>query len=144
MTMNDANDLAKQQKESQKIAQGPRYTGRIAERYGTQKAISSDQLFGRGSFDEAANREAHDKLKTFDNATSISSSSYFGEDKEVDEFGNPINSSGSGAGNFDGRNSNNGFIDFNASADDELQMLRDVVEQGAEKLGSYLRDYLRK
>ena len=144
MTMNDANDLAKQQKESQKIAQGPRYTGRIAERYGTQKAISSDQLFGRGSFDEAANREAHDKLKTFDNATSISSSSYFGEDKEVDEFGNPINSSGSGAGNFDGRNSNNGFIDFNASADDELQMLRDVVEQDAEKLGSYLRDYLRK
>ncbi|EHN02789.1 Glo3p [Saccharomyces cerevisiae x Saccharomyces kudriavzevii VIN7] len=144
MTMNDANDLAKQQKESQKIAQGPRYTGRIAERYGTQKAISSDQLFGRGSFDEAASKEAHDKLKTFDNATSISSSSYFGEDKEVDEFGNPINNSGSGIGSFDGPNSNSGFIDFNATADDELQMLRDVVEQGAEKLGSYLRDYLRK
>ncbi|CAI4038593.1 hypothetical protein SMKI_05G2040 [Saccharomyces mikatae IFO 1815] len=144
MTMNDANDIAKKQKESQKIAQGPKYTGRIAERYGTQKAISSDQLFGRGSFDEAANREAHDKLKTFDNATSISSSSYFGEDKEVDEFGNPINGSENGMGNFDGRNSNSGFIDFNATADDELQMLRDVVEQGAEKLGSYLRDYLRK
>ncbi|EJS44008.1 glo3p [Saccharomyces arboricola H-6] len=144
MTMNDANDLAKKQKESQKIAQGPRYTGRIAERYGTQKAISSDQLFGRGSFDEAANKEAHDKLKTFDNATSISSSSYFGEDKEVDEFGNPINNGGSAAANLDGRNANNGFIDFNATADDELQMLRDVVEQGAEKLGSYLRDYLRK
>lgn len=91
------------------------------------------------------NKEAHDKLKTYDNATSISSSSYFGED--VDEFGNPINSdvNGMGSSSFDGRNTNgNGFIDFNASTDDELQMLRDVVEQGAEKLGSYLRDYLRK
>lgn len=145
MTMNDANDLAKQQKESQKVAQGPRYTGRIAERYGTQKAISSDQLFGRGSFDEVVNKEAHDKLKTFDNATSISSSSYFGE--EVDEYGNPINGDvgGMGSSSFDGRNTNgNGFIDFNATTDDELQMLKDVVEQGAEKLGSYLRDYLRK
>lgn len=146
MTANDARDIAKQQKDSQRAASGPKYTGKIASRYGNQKAISSDQLFGRGSYDEDAAREAREKLKTFDNATSISSSSYFGE--ETDEFGNPIStvpgSMPGGPQSFVAGAGSNGIVDLGLNADDEFQMLKDAVEQGAEKLGNYLRDYLRK
>ncbi|CCD22299.1 ADP-ribosylation factor GTPase-activating protein NDAI_0A01410 [Naumovozyma dairenensis CBS 421] len=149
MTMNDANDLAKQQKEAQRAASGPKYTGKIAERYSDSKAISSDQLFGRGNYDQDAAREAKEKLKTFDNATSISSSSYFGEDQNNNEDGSDeFNDGGSSSVNAYGRGSsrggNNGFIDINVGTDDDLQVLKDAVEQGAQKLGNYLRDYLRK
>lgn len=140
MTMNDADELAKKQKEERTASSGPKYTGKIAARYGEQKAISSDQLFGRGTYDEDASREAKQKLKTFDTATSISSSSYFGEEEEPqeDEFGRPVRQS------FGSQGANNGFVDFNMSNEDDLQVLKDAVEQGAMKLGNYLRDYLRK
>lgn len=143
MTMNNANDLAQEQKEAKRAASGPKYTGRIAAKYGQQKAISSDQYFSRGNYDEDASREAKEKLKTFDNATSISSSSYFGEDQNeegAEGFGN-----GTGmVGNANGSRANNGFVDFNMNTDDELQVIKDAMEQGAAKLGNYLRDYMRK
>lgn len=131
MTMNDADQLAKEKKETRVGATGPKYTGRIAERYGNQKAISSDQLFGRGSYDEEASREAKDKLKTFDAATSISSSSYFGEEQE-------------GEGDLAEAHAKDGIIDFNLGEEDDLQMLKSAVEQGAQKLGNYLRDFQRR
>ncbi|CCH62759.1 hypothetical protein TBLA_0I01000 [Henningerozyma blattae CBS 6284] len=140
MTNNDAQKLAEEQKEATRAASGYKYTGKVAAKYGGQNAISSDQLFGRGTYDAEASREAKDKLKTFDNATSISSSSYFGEDKEGDEEGNMGNSYGMGRNT----NNSNSYIDFGVAADDEIQMLKDAVEQGAAKLGNYLRDYLRK
>ncbi|SCU97616.1 LADA_0H07206g1_1 [Lachancea dasiensis] len=134
MIMNDAEQLANNAKEAKRAASGPKYTGNVAAQYGSQKAISSDQYFGRGTYDEDASREAKDKLKSnFNNATSISSSTYFGEEQpEVDEFGRP---------RLDTQTS--GFVDFNNGADDEFQVIKDVVEQGAQKLGNYLRDYLR-
>ncbi|SCU95358.1 LAME_0F11848g1_1 [Lachancea meyersii CBS 8951] len=134
MTMNNADVLANKEKEAKRVASGPKYTGQVANKYGSQKAISSDQFFGRGTYDEEASKEAQDKLKNnFNNATSISSSSYFGEEEEpVDEFGRPrLNTQ------------NSGFVDFNSGADDDFQVIKDVVEQGAQKLGNYLRDYLR-
>lgn len=135
MTMNDANTLAAKAKEAKRAASGPKYTGQVAAQFGGQKAISSDMLFGRGSYDEEASKEAKDKLKTnFNNATSISSSSYFGEEDEQDEFGRPAARSQTGGA---------GFVEFNNDADDDFQVLRDAVEQGAQKLGNYLRDYLR-
>ena len=135
MTMNDAGDLAAKAKEAKRAASGPKYTGQVAAQFGAQKAISSDQYFGRGTYDEEASKEAKDKLKTnFNNATSISSSSYFGEEDERDEFGRPVVHSQTGE---------SGFVDFNNDADDEFQVLRDAVEQGAQKLGNYLRDYIR-
>lgn len=145
MTTNNANDIATKQNEAKRAASGPKYSGRIAERYGSQKAISSDQLFGRGSYDQDASNEAKEKLKTFDNATSISSSSYFGDDKQDNQddgnFGNNTKFSTNAYGLSQQQSS---FVDFSANADDELQMLKDVMEQGAEKIGNYLRDYLRK
>lgn len=148
MVNNDAEKIINESKEAKRAASGPKYTGKIADKFGEQKGISSDQLFGRGSYDEDASKEAQERLKqNFGNATSISSSSYFGEDlndpNNVDEFGRPLNPNGATrsnrSGSFGGRN----FMEFNSGADDEFDMLKNVVEQGAEKLGSYLRDYLR-
>jgi len=48
------------------------------EKFGGQKAISSDEFFGRNQFDPQAQAEARTRLKGFDGATSISSNQYFG------------------------------------------------------------------
>lgn len=56
------------------------------EKFGNQKAISSDMFFDRGTYDPAAVSEARTKLSQFQGATSISSNQYFGrEDGEEDE-----------------------------------------------------------
>ncbi|EDO19578.1 hypothetical protein Kpol_1018p111 [Vanderwaltozyma polyspora DSM 70294] len=146
MVGNDADELAKEHKDSVRAASGPKYTGMIATKYGQQKGISSDQLFGRGSFDDEASQEAKQKLKTFDNATSISSASYFGEEEEEGEEGLDRFGSNASYGSYNNANNNNnagGFIDFSLGTEDDLQVLKDAVERGAQKLGDYLRDYLR-
>ena len=140
MTQNNANDLAKQHTELKRAASGPKYTGKIAAKFGSQKANSSDQYFGRGNYNEDETREAREKLKSFNNATSISSSSYFGQDQTEDGE----SSLGNGYPGRINSSSNNGFIDFNINTDDELQIIKDAMEQGAQKLGNYLRDYLRR
>ncbi|KAF8940187.1 ADP-ribosylation factor GTPase activating protein, ER-Golgi transport [Dissophora ornata] len=62
------------------------------EKFGTQKAISSDQYFGRNNYDSKAQAEATSRLQSFSGATAISSSQYFGRDEaapqeeEVDQL----------------------------------------------------------
>ncbi|CDO94394.1 unnamed protein product [Kluyveromyces dobzhanskii CBS 2104] len=147
MTFNNAMKEQNDDNESRSVASGPKYTGKIAQKFGEQKGISSDQVFARGNYDGQASEEAQEKLKQgFGNATSISSASYFGEDKsaeQYDEFGRPINpqngTRSNRSGSFGGRN----FMEFTSGADDEFDLLKDAVEQGAQKLGNYLRDYMR-
>ncbi|KAI9236138.1 MAG: hypothetical protein BYD32DRAFT_419462 [Podila humilis] len=55
------------------------------EKFGTQKAISSDQYFGRGGYDSKAQAEANSRLQAFSGATAISSSQYFGRDEAQHE-----------------------------------------------------------
>lgn len=52
------------------------------EKFGQQKAISSDEFFGRNNFDPQAQSEARTRLQGFDGATSISSNQYFGREEE--------------------------------------------------------------
>ena len=52
------------------------------DKFGGQKAISSDMFFGRGSYDAVQAREAQTRLQTFQGATSISSNQYFGREEE--------------------------------------------------------------
>jgi ADP-ribosylation factor GTPase-activating protein 2/3 len=54
--------------------------------YVLQIGISSDQYFGRGSYDPQAASEARTRLQNFNGATAISSNAYFGrpEDEEED------------------------------------------------------------
>lgn len=52
------------------------------EKFGNQKAISSDMFFGRGNYDADQAREAQTRLQAFQGATSISSNQYFGRDED--------------------------------------------------------------
>lgn len=133
------NPNAKQYKEV-------KYTGEVSNKYGTQKGISSDEFFGRGPrFDELAKQEAREKLQSFNGAQSISSSSYFGEEEGAH---------GAGAGGLRGRAPSGTLGDLEASArdfasrfsgnaDQDLEVLKGALEEGANKLGGYLRDFLR-
>ncbi|KZO96814.1 ArfGap-domain-containing protein [Calocera viscosa TUFC12733] len=56
------------------------------DKFGTQKAISSDQYFGRNAYDPSSQAEAQARLSQFQGATSISSNQYFGREEE-DEMG---------------------------------------------------------
>lgn len=48
-------------------------------------AISSDQYFGRGSYDPEASAEAQTRLREFSGATAISSNAYFGRAEEEEQ-----------------------------------------------------------
>ena len=52
------------------------------DRFGGQKAISSDMFFERGSYDPATVSEGRARLAQFQGATSISSNQYFGREEE--------------------------------------------------------------
>ena len=55
------------------------------EKFGNQKAISSEMYFERGSYDPNVTSEAKQKLQQFQGATSISSNQYFGRDEEPED-----------------------------------------------------------
>ncbi|GAA95050.1 uncharacterized protein L969DRAFT_89386 [Mixia osmundae IAM 14324] len=56
------------------------------EKFSSQKAISSDQYFGRNSYDPTAQREAQSRLQGFSGATSISSNQYYGIEEEPESI----------------------------------------------------------
>ncbi|KAG6876348.1 hypothetical protein C0992_013284 [Termitomyces sp. T32_za158] len=66
------------------------------ERFGNQKAISSDMFFERNAYDPNAVSEAQTRLSNFRGATSISSNQYFGREEEEDQLvGQPALQDGS-------------------------------------------------
>lgn len=55
------------------------------EKFGNQKGISSDMYFERGNYDANSTREAQTRLQSFQGATSISSSQYFGREEDEEQ-----------------------------------------------------------
>lgn len=99
----------------------------IAQKYGGAKSISSDEVFGRK---QSTSADDHQKLQGYGNATSISSSSYFGrEEKPRSVHGNDFASQ---AAELAQRAQNMDIDD-----------VKNVLEEGANKLGSFMRSYLR-
>ncbi|KAH8884730.1 arf GTPase-activating protein [Thozetella sp. PMI_491] len=103
------------------------------DKFGGQKAISSDEFFGKGAFDPNAQAEAKTRLQGFEGASAISSNAYFGRPEEDDaeqEYG-------------DLETAAKDFIrKFGITAGDDLENLTAMLGEGAGKLQGAIRAYL--
>ncbi|KAL2024522.1 hypothetical protein VTK56DRAFT_7565 [Thermocarpiscus australiensis] len=105
-------------------------------KFGNQRAISSDEFFGKGMFDSSAQAEAKSRLQGFEGAQAISSNAYFGR-PETDERGGAADDYGdleSAAKDFIRR--------FGITAGDDLENLTHLLGEGAGRLQGAIRAYL--
>lgn len=102
------------------------------DKFGNQKGISSDEFFGKGSFDPTAQAEAKTRLQGFEGASAISSNAYFGrpEEEPVDEYGDLE----SAAKDFIRR--------FGITAGDDLENLTQMAGEVSSRLQGAIRAYL--
>ncbi|KAM3427345.1 hypothetical protein MY4824_009502 [Beauveria thailandica] len=101
-------------------------------KFGAQKGISSDEYFGKGTYDPNQQAEAKTRLQGFEGATSISSNAYFGrpEDEPEEEYG-------------DLESAAKDFVrKFGITASDDLENLGNLVGEGATRLQGAIRQYL--
>jgi len=109
------------------------------EKFGGQKAISSDMYFGRNAYDPAAQAEANSRLQDFRGATSISSNQYFGRDEE------DLENAGLSSPSFSAGNDSLAGIEAAARdalsrvmANPDVQNAAESIRTGALKLSDYL------
>ncbi|TKA47595.1 hypothetical protein B0A54_01968 [Friedmanniomyces endolithicus] len=97
--------------------------------------ISSDEFFGRGTFDANQQSEAKSRLQGFEGATSISSNAYFGRPEEE------------GGVDLEGADLETVARDmvrkFGITAGDDLENLTGLLGEGAVKLQGAIGRYLR-
>ncbi|CEP15457.1 hypothetical protein [Parasitella parasitica] len=104
---------------SQKPYQQQEEDSRTArEKFGSAKAISSDQYFGRNDYDPAISAAESSRLSQFSSAKAISSDQYFGRESEMSDQRNRSYS-----------NSNAG--DWDNVQDQAVAMARKFVDQAA-------------
>jgi ADP-ribosylation factor GTPase-activating protein 2/3 len=104
------------------------------EKFGTQKGISSDEFFGRASYDPSAQAEAKSRLEGFTDATSISSNAYFGHPEDDLPEGGEYGDLETAAKDFIRR--------FGITAGDDLENLTSLLGEGATRLQGAIRNYL--
>ncbi|KAF9063298.1 hypothetical protein BDP27DRAFT_1335283 [Rhodocollybia butyracea] len=108
------------------------------DKFGSQKAISSDMYFGRNSYDPQAVTEAQTRLQSFQGASAISSNQYFGRDEE-DELAMSRNSESLlGDGNLAGLEIAARDAISRVMANPDVQNVGDSIRAGALKLSDYL------
>jgi len=109
------------------------------DRFGNQKAISSDMYFERNAYDPTTVREAQTRLQSFQGATSISSDQYFGREEEEGEQGLLERDGG-----LLGDSSLSGFenaakdVVSRLLANPDVQNMQESIRTGALKLSDYL------
>ncbi|KAJ3285623.1 ADP-ribosylation factor GTPase activating protein, ER-Golgi transport [Borealophlyctis nickersoniae] len=109
--------------------------GDATKRFGKAKAISSDQYFGRGNFDEQASSEARGRLQNFQGKSGFGSAEYYGRDE-----------TGRGARGGDetladvGESAREFAAKFVGQAADDLGAIKKIVATGGSKLGELLQD----
>ncbi|KAJ7599846.1 hypothetical protein C8J56DRAFT_2132 [Mycena floridula] len=110
------------------------------DKFGGQKAISSDMYFGRKAYDPDAVNEAQTRLQSFQGATSISSNQYFGRDEEEEMLAAQNRSA-------DGLLGDGSLAGIETAARDAMQRLManpdvqnvgESIRAGALKLSDYL------
>ncbi|CCH61687.1 hypothetical protein TBLA_0F01440 [Henningerozyma blattae CBS 6284] len=143
-----------EEQNNQSTPRNDNYSGKLVERYGDQKCISSDQLF---NCNNAADNDEFNQRKTeFINASSISSDMYFGRD-EKDNVNN-MNAKSSYI-NYDVYSSklsnglssiketivNNGYVDINDYINqEEVANLKEKYEVGKARIAEYWNSYMQK
>lgn len=103
-------------------------------KFGAQKAISSDEFFGKGAFDPNAQSEAKQRLQGFEGASAISSNAYFGRPEDDDAGGEDYGDLESAAKDF--------IRKFGITAGDDLENLTHLLGEGAGRLQGAIRNYL--
>ncbi|KAJ3162126.1 ADP-ribosylation factor GTPase activating protein, ER-Golgi transport [Geranomyces michiganensis] len=115
--------------------------GDATKRFGTAKAISSDQYFGRGNYDEAASKEGRARLQNFAGRSGFGSAEYYGRDESQ---GAPGSRGGGGDPNDPmailGESARDFAQKFVGQAADDLSTLKKIVATGGNKLGDMLQD----
>ncbi|KAF8445434.1 hypothetical protein BDZ91DRAFT_753737 [Kalaharituber pfeilii] len=103
------------------------------DKFGNQKAISSDEFFGRNQFDPAVQAEARNRLRAFEGATAISSNQYFGvpEDDNLPEDDSLEAAARSLARKYAG------------TVGEDLDTITQALGQSAAKVQDALKQYLR-
>jgi len=109
------------------------------DRFGNQKAISSDMYFERNAYDSTAAREAQTRLQSFQGATSISSDQYFGREEEEGEQGLLERDGGLlGDGSLSGFENAAKDVVNRLLANPDVQNMQESIRTGALKLSDYL------
>ncbi|KAG6905508.1 hypothetical protein DXG01_002292 [Tephrocybe rancida] len=105
------------------------------EKFGNQKAISSDMYFERNAYDPNAVNEAQTRLQNFRGATAISSNQYFGREEEEELGGQPIMQDGSSLAQFESVARD---AVAKVLANPDVQNVGESIRSGALKLSDYL------
>ncbi|KAL2266955.1 hypothetical protein VTJ83DRAFT_4232 [Remersonia thermophila] len=113
------------------------------QKFGNQRAISSDEFFGKGMFDASSQAEAKSRLAGFEGAQAISSNAYFGR-PEGDEGGPGASRGGGDYVDYgDLESAAKDFVRrFGITAADDLDTLTQLVGEGAGRLQGAIRAYL--
>ncbi|OAV92439.1 hypothetical protein PTTG_07965 [Puccinia triticina 1-1 BBBD Race 1] len=142
----EAASMAEQQKRAAaKAASGyvEPETGTVArERFGNQKAISSDMFFERNDYDAQASTEAKSRLTQFSGATAISSNQYFGREDQS-EMLDQAQESILGVDGLQGLEQGARELAksaMKAAGYNNINELQDGLRSGAMKLADYLGD----
>ncbi|KAJ3018568.1 ADP-ribosylation factor GTPase activating protein, ER-Golgi transport [Thoreauomyces humboldtii] len=110
-----------------------------SKRFGSAKAISSDQYFNRGNYDENASKEARTRLQNFSGRSGFGSAEYYGRD----ESGGPPGGRSSDPNDpmaLLGESARDFAQKFVGQAADDLHTLKKIVATGGNKLGEVLQD----
>ncbi|KAH9983596.1 hypothetical protein BJV77DRAFT_1042064 [Russula vinacea] len=107
------------------------------DRFGGQKAISSDMFFERGAYDPTSVSEGRARLAQFQGATSISSNQYFGREEE-EALEQASDGGLLGDGSLAGLENAARDAVSRIMANPDVQNLGDSIRSGALKLSDYL------
>jgi len=107
------------------------------ERFGNQKAISSDMFFERGAYDPATVSEGRTRLSQFQGATSISSNQYFGREEE-EALARGADGGMLGDGSLAGLETAAREAVSRIISNPDVQNLGESIRSGALKLSDYL------
>ncbi|KAI8916404.1 hypothetical protein EDD86DRAFT_198450 [Gorgonomyces haynaldii] len=113
-------------------------TREATERFSNAKAISSDQYFGRGMFDEKASEEARVRLQTFQGKSGFGSTDYY--DQEEEPQMDPLRRRGSDAIQALTSGAQEFASQFAGQAAQDYESVKRLVSIGSNKLGDLLND----